>query len=238
MCQELLLKLIDTYPADAASLTGTHESMCGLMQLAPEFIVKQFYKNTKDLADVIKNADDKFFIDNSSSLPIFGAMDMRSNWEASPKETQAAIWSYLQSLFDLARSHNSITADGVMIDTGDKFLTDTVDLLAQKESMQYVTDMSNSFRQTFVKENGREPTKDDDIGKYSADVAKKMGINLNDFASLDLSTLQDQLTPDNLPSIPGLPVESAEEMSKFVLLQMQNLQKHLVLEGQKKNVAE
>ena len=110
MMGQFLMELIETFPEEK----GLKKYMIKfelLKDTNPRKVVEKYMTNIAPYTDKLSNRDESIFTDESSELDFVKAFNVKKCWPNATEATKNAIWQYLQTLYMLGVTINSIPAD-------------------------------------------------------------------------------------------------------------------------------
>ena len=112
-------------------MTTSFES---IKQTNPRLIVDGFMTGVTPYADKISGKDESFLLEEIENIDFLKDLNIKSYWSRMSESTKGATWQYLQTLYMLGTTINSIPADtlsmieGIAKECADKMQTDGGDL--------------------------------------------------------------------------------------------------------------
>ena len=82
-----------------------------IKQTNPRLIVDSFMKGVTPYANKISAKDESFLLEEIEKIDFLKDLNIKSYWTRMSANTQAATWQYLQTLYMLGTTINSIPAD-------------------------------------------------------------------------------------------------------------------------------
>lgn len=110
MMGQFLTELIKTFPEEK----GLKKYMLKfelLKDTNPRKVVDKYMTNIAPYVNRISNRDETIFTDESSDLDFVKAFNIKECWPKASEATKDAIWQYLQTLYMLGVTINSIPAE-------------------------------------------------------------------------------------------------------------------------------
>ena len=105
-----------------------------IKQTNPRLIVDGFMTGVTPYADKISGKDESFLLEEIENIDFLKDLNIKSYWSRMSESTKGATWQYLQTLYMLGTTINSIPADtlsmieGIAKECADKMQTDGGDL--------------------------------------------------------------------------------------------------------------
>lgn len=109
---ELMSQFIDelvlTFP-DIKTFKKYQSSFLIVRKTNPKMALKEFHESVSPYSDKIMKKDETFFTDDAENIDFVNDLKIASIWNESLSEnTKNAIWQYMQTLFILATTIQSI----------------------------------------------------------------------------------------------------------------------------------
>jgi len=110
MLSQFLVELHKTFPEEKGikKMTTSFEV---IKQTNPRMIVDGFMKGVTPYADKISGKDESFLLEEIETIDFLKDLNIKSYWSRMSEGTKAATWQYLQTLYMLGTTINSIPAD-------------------------------------------------------------------------------------------------------------------------------
>jgi len=110
MLSQFLVELHKTFPEEKGikKMTTSFEV---IKQSNPRLIVDGFMKGVSPYADKISGKDESFLLEEIETIDFLKDLNIKSYWSRMSEGTKAATWQYLQTLYMLGTTINSIPAD-------------------------------------------------------------------------------------------------------------------------------
>jgi len=110
MLSQFLVELHKTFPEEKGikKMTTSFEV---IKQSNPRLIVDGFMKGVTPYANKISAKDESFLLEEIEKIDFLKDLNIKSYWTRMSANTQAATWQYLQTLYMLGTTINSIPAD-------------------------------------------------------------------------------------------------------------------------------
>ena len=133
MLSQFLVELHKTFPEEKGikKMTTSFEL---IKQTNPRLIVDGFMTGVTPYADKISGKDESFLLEEIETIDFLKDLNIKSYWTRMSESTKGATWQYLQTLYMLGTTINSIPADtlsmieGIAKECADKMQTDGGDL--------------------------------------------------------------------------------------------------------------
>ena len=133
MLSQFLVELHKTFPEEKGikKMTTSFEL---IKQTNPRLIVDGFMTGVTPYADKISGKDESFLLEEIETIDFLKDLNIKSYWSRMSESTKGATWQYLQTLYMLGTTINSIPADtlsmieGIAKECADKMQTDGGDL--------------------------------------------------------------------------------------------------------------
>ena len=133
MLSQFLVELHKTFPEEKGikKMTTSFEL---IKQTNPRLIVDGFMTGVTPYADKISGKDESFLLEEIENIDFLKDLNIKSYWSRMSESTKGATWQYLQTLYMLGTTINSIPADtlsmieGIAKECADKMQTDGGDL--------------------------------------------------------------------------------------------------------------
>ena len=110
MMGQFLVELHKTFP-DEKGIKKMTTSFEVIKQTNPRLIVDGFMKGVTPYADKISSKDESFLLEEIETIDFLKDLNIKSYWSRMSEGTKAATWQYLQTLYMLGTTINSIPAD-------------------------------------------------------------------------------------------------------------------------------
>jgi len=110
MLSQFLVELHKTFP-DEKGIKKMTTSFEVIKQTNPRMIVDGFMKGVTPYADKISGKDESFLLEEIETIDFLKDLNIKSYWSRMSEGTKAATWQYLQTLYMLGTTINSIPAD-------------------------------------------------------------------------------------------------------------------------------
>jgi hypothetical protein len=110
MLSQFLVELHKTFP-DEKGIKKMTTSFEVIKQSNPRLIVDGFMKGVTPYANKISAKDESFLLEEIEKIDFLKDLNIKSYWTRMSANTQAATWQYLQTLYMLGTTINSIPAD-------------------------------------------------------------------------------------------------------------------------------
>jgi uncharacterized UPF0160 family protein len=111
MMEQFLTELVQTFPEEKAMkkyLTAFEMAKKANARMC----MQEFMKSVSPYAQKIMAKDDTFFIEHNSEIPFLEELNLKDWWNDSLSEsTKGAIWQYLQTLYLMGMTINSLPED-------------------------------------------------------------------------------------------------------------------------------
>jgi hypothetical protein len=110
MLSQFLVELHKTFPEEKGikKMTTSFEL---IKQTNPRLIVDGFMTGVTPYADKISGKDESFLLEEIETIDFLKDLNIKSYWSRMSEATKAATWQYLQTLYMLGTTINSIPAD-------------------------------------------------------------------------------------------------------------------------------
>lgn len=110
MLSQFLVELHKTFPEEKGikKMTASFEV---IKQSNPRMIVDGFMKGVTPYADKISGKDESFLLEEIETIDFLKDLNIKSYWSRMSEATKSATWQYLQTLYMLGTTINSIPAD-------------------------------------------------------------------------------------------------------------------------------
>lgn len=110
MLSQFLVELHKTFPEEKGikKMTASFEM---IKQTNPRLIVDGFMNGVTPYADKISAKDETFLLEEIEKIDFLKDLNIKSYWTRMSPNTQSATWQYLQTLYMLGTTINSIPAD-------------------------------------------------------------------------------------------------------------------------------
>jgi hypothetical protein len=111
MMQQFLDELVLTFPEEKSFVK--YQATFGLVRKArPRSILESFMKSIGPVASQLMEKNERFFKENSDSVPLLSELNIAKIWTDDLSETtKDAIWKYLQTLYILASTISALPAE-------------------------------------------------------------------------------------------------------------------------------
>jgi hypothetical protein len=110
MLSQFLVELHKTFP-DEKGIKKMTASFELIKQTNPRLIVDGFMKGVSPYADKISSKDESFLLEEIETIDFLKELNIKTYWNRMSESTKGATWQYLQTLFMLGTTINSIPAD-------------------------------------------------------------------------------------------------------------------------------
>lgn len=110
MLSQFLVELHKTFP-DEKGIKKMTASFELIKQTNPRLIVDGFMKGVTPYADKISSKDESFLLEEIETIDFLKELNIKTYWNRMSESTKGATWQYLQTLFMLGTTINSIPAD-------------------------------------------------------------------------------------------------------------------------------
>ena len=110
MLSQFLVELHKTFP-DEKGIKKMTTSFEVIKQTNPRLIVDGFMKGVTPYADKISTKDESFLLEEIETIDFLKDLNIKSYWSRMSEGTKGATWQYLQTLYMLGTTINSIPAD-------------------------------------------------------------------------------------------------------------------------------
>ena len=110
MLSQFLVELHKTFP-DEKGIKKMLTSFDVLKSTNPRLVVDAFMKGVTPYADKISAKDETFLLNEIETIDFLKDLNIKSYWERMTANTKAATWQYLQTLYMLGTTINSIPED-------------------------------------------------------------------------------------------------------------------------------
>jgi hypothetical protein len=133
MLSQFLVELHKTFP-DEKGIKKMTASFEVIKQANPRLIVDSFMNGVTPYADKISAKDESFLLEEIETIDFLKDLNIKSYWSRMTDGTKGATWQYLQTLYMLGTTINSIPADtlaqieSIAKGVADKMQTDGGDL--------------------------------------------------------------------------------------------------------------
>jgi hypothetical protein len=110
MLSQFLVELHKTFPEEKGikKMTTSFEL---IKQTNPRLIVDNFMKGVSPYANKISAKDETFLLEEIEMIDFLKELNIKSYWSRMSESTKSATWQYLQTLYMLGTTINSIPAD-------------------------------------------------------------------------------------------------------------------------------
>ena len=110
MLSQFLVELHKTFP-DEKGIKKMTTSFEVIKQTNPRLIVDGFMKGVTPYAGKISTKDESFLLEEIETIDFLKDLNIKSYWSRMSEGTKGATWQYLQTLYMLGTTINSIPAD-------------------------------------------------------------------------------------------------------------------------------
>ena len=110
MLSQFLVELHKTFP-DEKGIKKMTASFEVIKQANPRLIVDSFMNGVSPYADKISAKDESFLLEEIETIDFLKDLNIKSYWSRMSDGTKGATWQYLQTLYMLGTTINSIPAD-------------------------------------------------------------------------------------------------------------------------------
>jgi len=110
MLSQFLVELHKTFP-DEKGIKKMTASFEVIKQANPRLIVDSFMNGVTPYADKISAKDESFLLEEIETIDFLKDLNIKSYWSRMTDGTKGATWQYLQTLYMLGTTINSIPAD-------------------------------------------------------------------------------------------------------------------------------
>ena len=110
MMGQFLVELHKTFPEEK-SIKKMLTSFDLIKSTSPKLLVDSFMKSVSPYADSISSKDEVFILVHSSDIEFLAELNIIKLWKRMGEGTKDAVWQYLQTLYMLGTTINSIPAD-------------------------------------------------------------------------------------------------------------------------------
>ena len=110
MLSQFLVELHKTFP-DEKGIKKMTASFEVIKQANPRLIVDSFMNGVSPYADKISAKDESFLLEEIETIDFLKDLNIKSYWSRMTDGTKGATWQYLQTLYMLGTTINSIPAD-------------------------------------------------------------------------------------------------------------------------------
>ena len=110
MLSQFLVELHKTFP-DEKGIKKMTASFEVIKQANPRLIVDSFMNGVTPYADKISAKDESFLLEEIETIDFLKDLNIKSYWSRMSDGTKGATWQYLQTLYMLGTTINSIPAD-------------------------------------------------------------------------------------------------------------------------------
>jgi hypothetical protein len=110
MLTQFLVELHKTFPEEKGikKMTASFEM---IKEANPRLVVDGFMKGVTPYADKISAKDESFLLEEIENIDFLKELNIKSYWSRMSEGTKSATWQYLQTLYMLGTTINSIPAD-------------------------------------------------------------------------------------------------------------------------------
>lgn len=110
MLTQFLVELHKTFPEEKGikKMTASFEM---IKEANPRLVVDGFMKGVTPYADKISAKDESFLLEEIENIDFLKELNIKSYWSRMSDSTKSATWQYLQTLYMLGTTINSIPAD-------------------------------------------------------------------------------------------------------------------------------
>ena len=110
MLTQFLVELHKTFPEEKGikKMTASFEM---IKEANPRLVVDGFMKGVTPYADKISAKDESFLLEEIENIDFLKELNIKSYWSRMTEATKSATWQYLQTLYMLGTTINSIPAD-------------------------------------------------------------------------------------------------------------------------------
>jgi len=110
MMGQFLVELHKTFPEEK-SIKKMLTSFDLIKSTSPRLLVNEFMKSVTPHADRISAKDDDFILKDSKNIDFLNEIDMPKLWKRMQGSTKDAVWQYLQTLYILGTTIQSVPED-------------------------------------------------------------------------------------------------------------------------------
>jgi len=110
MMGQFLVELHKTFP-DEKSIKKMLTSFDLLKSTNPRLLVDGFMQSVKPHADMVSTKNEKFIIVHSKDIDFLSGIDITRLWKKMSDGTRDAVWQYLQTLYILGTTIQSVPED-------------------------------------------------------------------------------------------------------------------------------
>ena len=110
MMGQFLVELHKTFPEEK-SIKKMLTSFDLIKSTSPRIIVNEFMKSVTPHADSISAKDEDFILKDSKNIDFLSDIDMPKLWKRMKGGTKDAVWQYLQTLYILGTTIQSVPED-------------------------------------------------------------------------------------------------------------------------------
>ena len=110
MMGQFLVELHKTFP-DEKSIKKMLTSFDLLKSTNPRLLVDGFMKSVTPHADTISSKDESFILVHSKDIEFLAELDIIKLWKRMNDATKEAVWQYLQTLYILGTTIQSVPED-------------------------------------------------------------------------------------------------------------------------------
>ena len=110
MMSQFLVELHKTFPEEK-SIKKMLTSFDLIKSTSPRLLVDGFMKSVTPYADKISGKDEKFILKDSKNIDFLNEIDMKKLWKHMQESTKDAVWQYLQTLYILGTTIQSVPED-------------------------------------------------------------------------------------------------------------------------------
>jgi|TARA_B110000503_G_scaffold116469_1_gene175622 hypothetical protein len=110
MMGQFLVELHKTFP-DEKSIKKMLTSFDLIKSTSPRLLIDGFMNSVSPYADAISSKDEKFILVNSTEIDFLKELNIIKLWKRMKNGTKEAVWQYLQTLFILGTTIQSVPED-------------------------------------------------------------------------------------------------------------------------------
>jgi hypothetical protein len=110
MLSQFLVELHKTFP-DENGIKKMITSFEVIKTSNPRLVVDTFMKGVTPYANKISSKDDTFLLEEIDNIDFLKELNIKSYWDRMSENTKAATWQYLQTLYMLGTTINSIPTE-------------------------------------------------------------------------------------------------------------------------------
>src|SRR5210317_1099459 len=107
MMSQFLMELHKTFPEEKG-LKKYITAFEMLKETQPKKVVESFMENITPYADKISSRDESFFLADYNTIEFLKPLNITTCWPRASEGTKNAIWQYIQTLYMLGTTINSI----------------------------------------------------------------------------------------------------------------------------------